>query len=120
MPECRQAPSCMFCTPDMCSKARWLDVHATSTRQAAEKVADTCLLKCWQPDSLHVQGVANRDLKLENLLLTIRANWVMPTLKICDFGYSKVRNTACTFHDHASCFSLLHVQHAQRRIRPVL
>lgn len=37
--------------------------------------------------ALH-QGVANRDMKLENSLLTGHAK---PLLKICDFGYSKVR-----------------------------
>lgn len=37
-----------------------------------------------------VQGVANRDLKLENLLLN--KQWhdgMRPLVKICDFGYSK-------------------------------
>ena len=37
-----------------------------------------------------LQGVANRDLKLENLLLTFKEGWARPLLKICDFGYSKV------------------------------
>jgi serine/threonine protein kinase len=36
-----------------------------------------------------IQGVVNRDIKLENSLLT---NHVKPLLKICDFGYSKVRS----------------------------
>lgn len=40
------------------------------------------------------QGVANRDLKLENLLLTYKAGWSRPLLKICDFGYSKVWSRA--------------------------
>ena len=35
-----------------------------------------------------VQGVANRDLKLENLLLD-RQGGRRPLLKIADFGYSK-------------------------------
>ncbi len=34
-----------------------------------------------------VQGVANRDIKLENTLLDGSPR---PLLKICDFGYSKV------------------------------
>lgn len=34
------------------------------------------------------QGVCHRDLKLENTLLDGRT---APRLKICDFGYSKVR-----------------------------
>lgn len=33
------------------------------------------------------QGVANRDIKLENTLLD---GSLRPLLKICDFGYSKV------------------------------
>ena len=46
--------------------------------------------------NLHVllcaQGVANRDLKLENLLLDRKDTGSRPLLKICDFGYSKVPN----------------------------
>ena len=38
----------------------------------------------------HPQGVANRDLKLENLLLDRDGcDGTRPLLKICDFGYSK-------------------------------
>ncbi len=40
--------------------------------------------------SIGVQGVANRDLKLENLLLDRKDTGSRPLLKICDFGYSKV------------------------------
>ena len=40
-------------------------------------------------NSLRMQGVAVRDLKLENILLD-RAKSPRPLLKICDFGYSKV------------------------------
>ena len=37
-----------------------------------------------------MQGVANRDLKLENLLLNRQGGSKgRPLLKICDFGYSK-------------------------------
>ena len=37
-----------------------------------------------------MQGVANRDLKLENLLLDREGNTgIRPLLKICDFGFSK-------------------------------
>jgi serine/threonine protein kinase len=40
------------------------------------------------PDRLHaMQGVANRDIKLENTLLD---STTRPLIKICDFGYSKV------------------------------
>ncbi|KAK9813840.1 hypothetical protein WJX73_001401 [Symbiochloris irregularis] len=40
-------------------------------------------------DYCHQMGVANRDLKLENLLLDRDHNNRRPLLKICDFGYSK-------------------------------
>ena len=36
-----------------------------------------------------MQGVANRDLKLENLLTDQDMHGKRPLLKICDFGYSK-------------------------------
>ena len=32
-------------------------------------------------------GIANRDIKLENILLVNERN--KPVLKLCDFGYSK-------------------------------
>ncbi|GMH36943.1 hypothetical protein BSKO_04816 [Bryopsis sp. KO-2023] len=37
-------------------------------------------------DYIHRQGVVNRDIKLENTLVT---EGDMPMLKLCDFGYSK-------------------------------
>lgn len=40
-------------------------------------------------DFCHQSGVCHRDLKLENSLLDGSPK---PLLKICDFGYSKVRN----------------------------
>lgn len=39
-----------------------------------------------------MQGVCHRDLKLENVLL---AGDHAPLVKICDFGYSKVRSVKC-------------------------
>ena len=36
-------------------------------------------------DYLHAKGVANRDIKAENLLLD---NSPRPLLKVCDFGFS--------------------------------
>ena len=36
-----------------------------------------------------LKGVANRDLKLENLLVDQDVGGKKPLLKICDFGYSK-------------------------------
>lgn len=35
------------------------------------------------------QGVANRDIKLDNLLLQPIPGLARPLLKVCDFGYSK-------------------------------
>ena len=43
---------------------------------------------CMPPHDNVMQGVANRDLKLENLLLD-RHGGKRPLLKIADFGYSK-------------------------------
>ena len=44
------------------------------------------------------QGVANRDLKLENLLLDRDgSDGTRPLLKICDFGYSKVHSLGLAF-----------------------
>ena len=42
-----------------------------------------------------VQGVANRDIKLENTLLD---GTTRPLIKICDFGYSKVCSMRCPLH----------------------
>jgi len=42
------------------------------------------------------QGVCHRDLKLENILLD---DCDPPHIKICDFGYSKVRHPALQLHD---------------------
>ena len=48
-----------------------------------------------------VQGVANRDIKLENTLLDGSPR---PLVKICDFGYSKVHcDTRKIVHDLRSC-----------------
>ncbi len=41
-----------------------------------------------RPGRKRLQGVANRDIKLENTLLDDSER---PLLKICDFGYSKAR-----------------------------
>ena len=48
------------------------------------------LAGCSYSASWTLQGVANRDLKLENLLLDRKEKpGNRPLLKICDFGYSK-------------------------------
>lgn len=38
-------------------------------------------------DYCHRKGVASRDIKLENILLS--QGELLPILKLCDFGYSK-------------------------------
>ena len=52
---------------------------------------------------MRVQGVASRDIKLENTLLDGSPR---PLLKICDFGYSKVRSM---LHPCYSLIQLLRV-----------
>lgn len=49
-----------------------------------------------------VQGVANRDIKLENTLLD---STTRPLIKICDFGYSKVELYPCTSRMHSCTHS---------------
>ena len=51
-------------------------------------------------DAMPAQGVASRDIKLENTLLDGSPR---PLLKICDFGYSKVSAAA---HVHTPVQSL--------------
>ena len=46
----------------------------------------------------NLQGVANRDIKLENTLLD---STTRPLIKICDFGYSKVRPTLAALAAHS-------------------
>jgi serine/threonine protein kinase len=54
------------------------------------------------------QGIANRDLKLENLLLDRDgSDGTRPLLKICDFGYSKARSNLCSAC--ATIFPLWHL-----------
>ena len=43
--------------------------------------------RCWEGKVSGAQGVANRDIKLENVLIDSSPR---PLIKICDFGYSKV------------------------------
>eukprot|EP00877_Chromochloris_zofingiensis_P007647 jgi/Chrzof1/3135/Cz12g13050.t1 len=40
-------------------------------------------------DFCHISGVCNRDIKLENTLVQYDCAWGRPTIKICDFGFSK-------------------------------
>ena len=54
-----------------------------------------------------LQGVANRDIKLENTLLDGSPR---PLLKICDFGYSKVPSAAL-ISCSASHYCALHSVH---------
>ena len=49
-----------------------------------------CCKGCELKSAVLGQGVANRDLKLENMLLDRDGqDGTRPLLKICDFGYSK-------------------------------
>ena len=70
------------CTPDRacCCAASWPAV-----------LAHCCYVHPPHRLCPWLQGVANRDLKLENLLLDRDCrDGTRPLLKICDFGYSKV------------------------------
>ena len=58
-----------------------------------------------------LQGVANRDIKLENTLLDGSPR---PLLKICDFGYSKVQlaaliDTQLLQHSHFCMWPSSHI-----------
>ena len=53
---------------------------------------------------LCLQGVANRDIKLENTLLD---GTTRPLIKICDFGYSKVGTSVCATCKHIEPASAL-------------
>ena len=44
--------------------------------------------RCLEGRLSDAQGVANRDIKLENVLIDSSPR---PLIKICDFGYSKVK-----------------------------
>lgn len=59
-----------------------------------------------QVSGVSLQGVANRDIKLENTLLDGSPR---PLLKICDFGYSKVPNAAlisCSASHYCALYSV--------------
>lgn len=64
---------------------------ATNRRHVSPSFAGcwfaTVLALCWCVCWCCVQGVVNRDIKLENTLLDSSPR---PLVKICDFGYSKV------------------------------
>lgn len=64
-----------------------LCVRSLPTRSAPSELApEDPPRSCWR------QGMCHRDLKLENILLDADANSPEPpTVKICDFGFSKVR-----------------------------
>ncbi len=50
-------------------------------------LSDVAAPSCRQGWLLLQMGIANRDIKLENILLVNERN--KPVLKLCDFGYSK-------------------------------
>ena len=71
---------------------RLLDSHPTNLQAKCPPGPVACVTACCYCDATHrvpiaVQGVANRDIKLENTLLDGSPR---PLVKICDFGYSKV------------------------------
>ena len=49
-------------------------------------------------DYCHKRGIANRDIKLENMLLQKVNGLPLPLLKICDFGYSTADFQAAKFN----------------------
>ena len=55
------------------------------------------------------QGVANRDIKLENTLLDGSPR---PLVKICDFGYSKVSSPSCGLRGRPQCLPGIHLSQA--------
>ncbi|KAK9832466.1 hypothetical protein WJX74_011045 [Apatococcus lobatus] len=71
------------------------NLHQYILRQPAKHLSETQARWIFQQlivglDFCHQRGIANRDLKLENLLLTNDgSSGSRPLLKICDFGYSK-------------------------------
>jgi serine/threonine-protein kinase SRK2 len=54
-------------------------------------------------DYCHRKGIVNRDLKLENTLLHWHPGRSWPTLKLCDFGYSKNVDTQASHPAPAAC-----------------
>lgn len=75
----------------------WVDMAVL--RHAGSRAADT---DTWMLGRRGLQGVVNRDIKLENTLLDSSPR---PLVKICDFGYSKVLH-GCTWQD-VRCVQLL-------------
>eukprot|EP01025_Chloroclados_australasicus_P032828 TRINITY_DN3335_c0_g1_i4.p1 TRINITY_DN3335_c0_g1~~TRINITY_DN3335_c0_g1_i4.p1 ORF type:complete len:448 (-),score=30.12 TRINITY_DN3335_c0_g1_i4:2787-4130(-) len=51
-----------------------------------------CQQQVFALDYIHRMGVTNRDIKLENCLVSQPAGMYKPILKICDFGFSKDEN----------------------------
>ncbi|KAK2076525.1 hypothetical protein QBZ16_005285 [Prototheca wickerhamii] len=69
------------------------DLHSYISRRAERRLSEGEARWFFQQivvglDYCHSRGVANRDLKLENLLLD-SLDSPQPVLKMCDFGYSK-------------------------------
>eukprot|EP00878_Enallax_costatus_P005495 GHUV01005767.1.p1 GENE.GHUV01005767.1~~GHUV01005767.1.p1 ORF type:complete len:235 (+),score=27.94 GHUV01005767.1:264-968(+) len=56
-------------------------------------------------DCYHKTGVSNRDIRLENMLLDTKPH---PILKICDFGYTKLRRVD-ELTQHTSVSSTAHL-----------
>ncbi|GBF96707.1 sulfur stress regulator [Raphidocelis subcapitata] len=58
-------------------------------------------------DYCHRKGVANRDIKLDNLLLQPLTGLPRPLLKVCDFGYSKSEMRRCEAHARVGTLSYM-------------
>lgn len=73
-------------------------------------------------DYTHRRGVANRDIKLENLLLHVEEGLPHPLVKMCDFGYSKAdfRSAAKSqVRRRAVCCAAWDEMEMQRRLQPL-
>lgn len=71
-----------------CGKSLENELHGDNTYLLLPNVVNKLLLHLPIACMAALQGVANRDVKLENTLLVSSAR---PLIKLCDFGYSKVR-----------------------------
>ena len=82
------------------------NADASSILYAARCCMSTYHQYVFSPLSV-LQGVANRDIKLENTLLD---STTRPLIKICDFGYSKVEPCPCSIAHTAVCACLLEAE----------
>lgn len=84
---CRLNHILWYCLGDDASRMQQIKLSL-----AVQSLTLTCTANCSASHTLHsLPGVANRDIKLDNILLDRsvlgKADW--PILKICDWGYAK-------------------------------